>query len=63
MAVYIIIFVIWLIWMPIGLNRRFGSSNGNCDDLAHYVDVSLTCGYIYFSLVGIAFTCSLCCLR
>lgn len=63
MAVYIVVFVIWLVWMPMGLNKRLGAQNNSCDDSTHYVDVSIACGYTYFSFVGIAFTCSLCCLR
>jgi hypothetical protein len=62
MAVYIIVFVIWLIWMPVGINRRFSAENG-CDDTNHYMNVTIACGYAYFSLVGLAFACSLCCLQ
>ncbi|CAJ1930799.1 unnamed protein product [Cylindrotheca closterium] len=61
MAVYILVFVIWLVWLPLGLKRRL--ENSSCDDITHYVDVSIACGYTFFSLVGVAFTCSLCCLK
>jgi hypothetical protein len=58
MAVYIIVFIGWMIWLCMGLGRE-----GDCPQLRHYMNVSIGCGYLYTSLVGVAFACSLCCLR
>jgi hypothetical protein len=62
-AVYIVAFVIWVIWLSVGIGRRLSGDGGNCDDQVHYMNVSIACGYMFMCMVGFAFACSLCCLR
>lgn len=62
MAVYIVIFLSWIIWMGMGVSRRFSDDSG-CDDMLHSMNVAISLGYVWMSMVGMAFCCSLCCLR
>jgi hypothetical protein len=66
-AVYIVAFVIWVIWLSVGISRRLAGDDGddddNCNDQVHYMEVTIACGYTYMCMVGFAFACSLCCLR
>jgi hypothetical protein len=56
--------LIWVVWMGVGLSRRiFYGDAGDCADQLHYMSTSIACGYVWMSLVGLAFTCSFCCLR
>jgi len=61
MAIYIVIFLSWIVWMGIGVGRRLGAAN--CDSMTGYMSTTIVCGYIWMSLVGTAFCCSLLCLR
>lgn len=64
MAVYIIGFIVWMVWLSIGIGRRLNAEEGaDCEDEIHYMNVAIGCGYMYLSLVFVAFGCSLCCLR
>lgn len=65
MAIYILIFLVWVVWMGMGVSRRLFSEDyaEDCGDLAGYMSTSLACGYVYMSLVAISFCCSLVCLR
>lgn len=69
MAVYIIIFLFWMVWMSVGFIRRIvyavGDEDGGGEDcpLARYVLVVLSTGYVWMAMVGAAFCCSLLCLR
>jgi hypothetical protein len=63
MAVYIFASIpYWVVWLSVGIKRRQGAE-GNCGDLIHFMNVAISCGYTYMSMVGMAFACSLCCLR
>ena len=64
-AIYIILAIVWMIWLSIGLSHLLNFDGGNCggDAVAGKLVASLMCGYVYMSLVGIGFLCSLCCLR
>lgn len=57
-AVYILVFIFWMIWQCMGLAR-----DGDCYELVHYRNVAVGCGYLYICMVGMSFACSLCCLR
>lgn len=61
-AVYILIGLFYLIWSTIGIGRSasaYGCENG----LAGSVNSALMCNYLFISLGGMAFACSICCLR
>lgn len=64
-AIYIIFAIVWMVWQSIGLSRLLAFNSGGCGGqaVASKLVTSLVCGYIYMSLVGIGFFCSLCCLR
>mmetsp|Transcript_14081 Transcript_14081/g.23899 ORF Transcript_14081/g.23899 Transcript_14081/m.23899 type:complete len:229 (-) Transcript_14081:273-959(-) len=61
-ALYILAALIWIVWQTIGLGRYL-TIGGGCGSLGPHMMISLLCGWSYMSLVGIAFLCSLCCLR
>jgi hypothetical protein len=65
MAVYIVVIIIWMVWICIGINRRFSvdDANPDCNDLASYMTTTIMCGYIWMTMVGLAFCCSFLCLR
>lgn len=64
MAIYILIFLSWIVWMGIGVMRRLSfQDGGNCDVMLGYMNTTIACGYVWMSMVGVAFCCSLVCLR
>jgi ABC-type glucose/galactose transport system permease subunit len=64
MAVYIVIFIGWVVWLATGVAKRLGADEGgNCDSDIQGMNVAISCGYMYLSMVFVAFGCSLCCLR
>uniref|UniRef100_A0A7R9WQT9 Amino acid transporter transmembrane domain-containing protein n=1 Tax=Craspedostauros australis TaxID=1486917 RepID=A0A7R9WQT9_9STRA len=62
-AVYIIAFVCWIMWLGVGFKRRVEYDGEGCDDDLRFMDIAVACGNIYLMVVGLAFLCSLCCLR
>merc|ERR1719343_1012840 len=58
MALYIVVFLAWVVWMGLGVTKRlFGGEDYNdieCDDLTGYMSTSIACGYVYMSLVSLA---------
>lgn len=64
-AIYIILAIVWIIWQAVGFGKLVSFNGGGCggNGVASKLVTSLLCGYIYMSLVGIGFLCSLCCLR
>jgi hypothetical protein len=64
-AVYILVILVWLVWVCIGINRRFSVDDANeaCDELTGYMNITIMCGYIWMTMVGLAFCCSFLCLR
>lgn len=65
MAVYILVILVWIVWVCVGINRRFSVDEGNasCAELTSYMNISIMCGYIWMTMVGLAFCCSFLCLR
>eukprot|EP00339_Tiarina_fusa_P015652 CAMPEP_0117017384 /NCGR_PEP_ID=MMETSP0472-20121206/13578_1 /TAXON_ID=693140 ORGANISM="Tiarina fusus, Strain LIS" /NCGR_SAMPLE_ID=MMETSP0472 /ASSEMBLY_ACC=CAM_ASM_000603 /LENGTH=211 /DNA_ID=CAMNT_0004721727 /DNA_START=56 /DNA_END=691 /DNA_ORIENTATION=+ len=64
MAVYILVAICWVVWQAVGVGKRFGYAEGNnCDEVSGYMGIVIGCGYMYMCMVGLAFACSLCCLR
>jgi hypothetical protein len=65
MAVYILLILFWMAWICVGINRRFSVDDGNasCYELIKYMNVTITCGYVWMTMVGLAFCCSFLCLR
>lgn len=65
MAIYILIFFTWIFWMVTGVTKRlfFDGDEEDCDEMLGYMNFSIACGYVYMSMVGVAFCCSLVCLR
>ena len=64
MALYIVVIIVWVIWLAVGLTRRFDFDFGNevCDELVGYLNVTIICGYLWAMMVAFAFCCSFCCL-
>ena len=62
MAVDILVFIGWMVWLSMGIGRSLGYNDG-CDDDFQGMSASMACGYMFLCMVGIAFACSLCCLR
>mmetsp|Transcript_35150 Transcript_35150/g.76961 ORF Transcript_35150/g.76961 Transcript_35150/m.76961 type:complete len:249 (+) Transcript_35150:88-834(+) len=61
-AIYIIIGVFYLIWNTIGVGRS-GGALGCGEGLANSVSNALMCNFLFITLGGMAFACSVCCLR
>jgi hypothetical protein len=70
-ALYLIAFVFWIVWLAFGMGRAWSYDGGGGDenddpchkaDLERYTNLSVMCGFLYVFLVGIAFSISLCCL-
>jgi hypothetical protein len=61
-AVYILIGLFYLIWSTIGIGRS-ASAYGCGYGLAGSVNSAMMCNYLFISLGGMAFACSICCLR
>lgn len=62
-AVYIVLAVIWIFWQAAGVPKYFSHDYQECQSVASHMLTSLFCGWFYMTLVGIAFFCSMCCLR
>mmetsp|Transcript_8232 Transcript_8232/g.12650 ORF Transcript_8232/g.12650 Transcript_8232/m.12650 type:complete len:238 (-) Transcript_8232:127-840(-) len=62
-ALYIVVTIVWIFWQCHGLTVYFQHDQGTCADVASGMLTSLFCGWFFASLVGIAFLCSLCCIR
>jgi hypothetical protein len=64
-AIYIVLGIVWIIWQSMGIGKLVTFDSGSCGGAAvsNILATSLVCGYLYMSLVGIGFVCSLCCLR
>lgn len=67
MAVYIVIFLIWMVWMAMGVSKRLFFDGDNwgeeCVELTRYMNFTIAIGYVWMAMVGTAFCCSLICLR
>mmetsp|Transcript_6996 Transcript_6996/g.14887 ORF Transcript_6996/g.14887 Transcript_6996/m.14887 type:complete len:243 (+) Transcript_6996:218-946(+) len=67
MAIYIMVFLSWVVWMAIGVSRRLFfddfNDNGDCDEMLHYMNASIAIGYVWMAIVGMTFCCSLLCLN
>ncbi len=63
MAIYILVFLIWICWIGMGLVRRLSGADAGCDVMVSHMTTTIICGYVWMSLVGAAFCCSLLCLR
>jgi hypothetical protein len=65
MALYILVIIVWVVWLGIGVTRRFVFDDGNevCDELVGYLNITIICGYMWATLVAFAFCCSLLCLN
>mmetsp|Transcript_20480 Transcript_20480/g.42179 ORF Transcript_20480/g.42179 Transcript_20480/m.42179 type:complete len:227 (+) Transcript_20480:77-757(+) len=62
MAIYILVFLIWICWTGMGVVRRLQEGD-NCYEMTSHMTTTIVCGYVWMSLVGAAFCCSLLCLR
>lgn len=65
MAVYILLVLFWVTWICVGIKRRFRADDGNeaCQELYGYMNIAITCAYIWMTMVGLAFCCSFLCLH
>jgi len=62
MAMYILFFIGWIMFLSYGVSVRL-EADGKCFWEDEWIDAAISCGYLYLSLVLVAFGCSLCCLR
>jgi hypothetical protein len=64
-AVYIVLGIFWIIWQSMGIGKLLTFNSGDCGggEVADLLVTCLVCGYVYMSLVGVGFCCSLVCLR
>lgn len=60
-ALYIIVGVLFMIWQTLGMGK-LGSCDEDDTNVNMYLSHSLICGFLFISLGGMAFGCSLCCL-
>ena len=59
-AVYMVLFLVWIVWLPIGISARASADdNPDCDQVADYMQSCTICGFIYIFLVAISFCCSM----
>jgi len=65
MALYILVVVFWMVWICMGVNRRLTVDDGNeaCDELISYMNITISLGYVWMTVIGVAFCCSFLCLR
>lgn len=66
MAIYILVFLAWVVWMALGVSRRLFVEDyygDDCDGMLSYMSTAITCGYVYMFMVSVTFCCSLVCLR
>jgi len=61
-AVYILIGLFYMIWSTVGIGRS-ASAYGCGYGLAGHVNSAVMCNFLFISLGGMAFACSICCLR
>jgi len=69
-ALYIVVFLAWLVWQSIGVSRILGGdfdgydgNGGACGRVHSWATNSLVLGWMYMMVVCASFCCSLCCLR
>jgi hypothetical protein len=64
-AIYIVLGIIWIIWQSMGVGKLLTFNSGDCGggEVSDILVTCLVCGYLYMSLVGVGFCCSLMCLR
>lgn len=59
-ALYMVIFVAWIVWLPIGISTLVSvdEDEDSCDRVAIYAQGSVICGFVYGFLVTVCFCCS-----
>jgi hypothetical protein len=75
-AIYIVISVVWIIGQSVGISTfivnasntnddgdNYVNNDASCENLSLWVILSLVTGYLYLSMVCIAFACSFFCMR
>jgi hypothetical protein len=66
MAVYILLVIFWMCWITVGISRRLfveDANNDACSELIPYMNITISCGYVWMTMVGVAFCCSFLCMR
>ena len=60
-AVYILVGIFYMVWQTMGLGRTrlAAGCEGGLDD---YLTQSIICGFLFITMGGMSFACSLCCL-
>lgn len=63
-AIYMIVFIAWIIWLPIGISTLVSmdeeaEDDEDCDRLAKYSQGAIICGFVYGVMVALSFCCSL----
>ena len=69
-AAYILVAVVYVFWTPLGAarlhrannNDNDGACSGGSDDIENDVMRSVFCNFMFLSLVGVSFCCSLFCM-
>ena len=63
-AVYILVAIGWMVWQVMGFGKFVAMQGSGCSmNLSALLITSLMCGWAYISLVGLAFLCSMCCMK
>jgi hypothetical protein len=60
-AIYIIIGIFYMVWQTVGMGR-ISNAMACSEDLHYLLTHSLICGFLFISLGGSTFGCSLCCV-
>ena len=61
-ALYMVLFLAWIIWIPVGISARVSADDDDdedCERIADYVQNCIICGFIYGILVAMSFCCSM----
>jgi hypothetical protein len=61
-ALYIIVVIAWIFYLTVGI-AKFLTQEGGCGEVSNRMLVSVFSGWIYMSIVGCAFLCSMCCMK
>lgn len=68
-AVYMIVFLLWIVWLPLGISTLVSvdeqdkDDDADCQQVANFTRNSIICGFVYGFVVAMSFGCSLICLR
>jgi hypothetical protein len=63
-ALYLIVFIFFLIWQSIGISRVVAMRGDDCQEGIRSKSIlALICGHLFLTLTAMAFICSMCCMK